>query len=73
MDALKVCFVGTYPPTRCGLATFTQSLMEAMTAPGTARTAGVVRVLEAPEPPVAPRSWPSGSRPTPPRATRPWP
>jgi glycosyltransferase involved in cell wall biosynthesis len=51
MDALKVCFVGTYPPTRCGLATFTQSLMQAMTPPGTTRTAGVVRVLEAPEPP----------------------
>jgi len=51
VDALKVCFVGTYPPTRCGLATFTQSLMGAMTPPGTTRTAGVVRVLETPEPP----------------------
>lgn len=51
MDALKVCFVSTYPPTRCGLATFTQSLLEAMTPPGEARTAGVVRVLDEPEPP----------------------
>jgi len=50
-DALKVCFVGTYPPTRCGLATFTQSLLHAMVDSGVTRSAGVIRVLEAPEPP----------------------
>ncbi len=50
-DALKVCFVGTYPPTRCGLATFTQSLLTAMDDARATRDTGVVRVLEAPEPP----------------------
>ena len=33
MDPLKIGFVGTFPPTRCGLATFTQSLIEATAAP----------------------------------------
>jgi polysaccharide biosynthesis protein PslF len=51
MDSLKICFVSTYPPTRCGLATFTQSLIEA-TVPGkSGRTASVIRVMEGPEPP----------------------
>ena len=54
MDPLKICFVGTYPPTRCGLATFTQSLIEAMAAQQSGSTAGVVRVMEGPEPPMYP-------------------
>ena len=48
---MKICFVGTYPPTRCGLATFTQSLVEAMADPRLGHPAGVVRVMERPEPP----------------------
>ena len=51
MDPLRICFIGTYPPTRCGLATFTQSLMEATSPERSGRTAGVIRVLESPEPP----------------------
>jgi polysaccharide biosynthesis protein PslF len=51
MDPLRICFIGTFPPTRCGLATFTQSLIEAMAPPRSGRTAGVVRVMETPEPP----------------------
>lgn len=51
MDPLRICFIGTFPPTRCGLATFTQSLIEATASPKSGRTAGVIRVLESPEPP----------------------
>jgi glycosyltransferase involved in cell wall biosynthesis len=51
MDSLRICFIGTFPPTHCGLATFTQSLMEAITAPTEGHTAGVVRVMLRPEPP----------------------
>ncbi len=51
MDPLSICFIGTYPPTRCGLATFTQSLMEATAPAKSGRTVGVIRVLESPEPP----------------------
>jgi len=51
MEQLKIAFVGTFPPTRCGLATFTRSLMEATAPPRSGRTAGVIRVLQTPEPP----------------------
>ena len=50
MDPLCICFVGTYPPTHCGLATFGQSLRNAMAPPNSA----VIRVLEEPEPPNQP-------------------
>jgi glycosyltransferase involved in cell wall biosynthesis len=65
MDPLDICFVSTYPPTHCGLATFSSSLRAAMTSNGIARTAGVVRVVEEPEPPRRPEvvaEWHWGDR-----------
>jgi polysaccharide biosynthesis protein PslF len=54
MDPLSVCYIGTYPPTRCGLATFTRSLIEGITANDERIRTGVVRVVEGPEPPRLP-------------------
>jgi glycosyltransferase involved in cell wall biosynthesis len=41
-------FLSTYPPTRCGLATFTRSLASALVRPGDP-AASIVRVLDEPE------------------------
>ncbi len=43
--------LSTYPPTQCGIATFTRSLVTSLSATGV--DVGVVRVVDTPQPPVA--------------------
>jgi len=57
--SVSVGLVGTYPPTRCGIATFTASLREAM-AP--LRSGVVALVDEAGASPFAPEVAPKGQK-----------
>ncbi len=64
--ARTVAMVGTYPPTACGLATFTQNLSHAIAAGASWRVI-VVRVLDTPEVPTQPEvvaHWVGGDRPS---------
>jgi glycosyltransferase involved in cell wall biosynthesis len=48
LEELSVGFVGTYPPTKCGIATFTESLRNAMAPPGSGRRTKVVSCVDVP-------------------------
>ncbi|MDA8298253.1 MAG: glycosyltransferase [Actinomycetota bacterium] len=50
----SVALVGTYPPTACGIATFTHNLAAAIATAGSRWEVKVLRVLEHPEPEHAP-------------------
>jgi glycosyltransferase involved in cell wall biosynthesis len=47
-SAVRVGFVGTYKPTKCGIATFTESLGQAIAPLGHARRFGVVSCVDEP-------------------------
>jgi glycosyltransferase involved in cell wall biosynthesis len=57
-------FLSTYPPTQCGLATFSAALLKHLTPQGAGNRAGVVRVVDEAHPAIHPdvvAQWVNGS------------
>jgi hypothetical protein len=48
--ALRIAFVGTFPPTQCGLATFTESMVDSISHAGGAVEPVVIRLIQPKEP-----------------------
>ncbi len=48
--ALRIAFVGTFPPTQCGLATFTESMVRSISHAGRAVEPVVIRLIQPNEP-----------------------
>ena len=49
-EALRIAFVGTFPPTQCGLATFTESMVRSISDAGRAVQPVVIRLIQPREP-----------------------
>ncbi len=49
-EALRIAFVGTFPPTQCGLATFTESMARSISHAGRAVEPVVIRLIQPNEP-----------------------
>jgi glycosyltransferase involved in cell wall biosynthesis len=50
-EALRIAFVGTFPPTQCGLATFTESMVRSISHAARAVEPVVIRLIQPQEPP----------------------
>ncbi len=49
-EALRIAFVGTFPPTQCGLATFTESMVRSISHAARAVEPVVIRLIQPNEP-----------------------